>query len=539
MTRRRSAALSDPGKRRANNEDRWHADPERGIFLVVDGVGGQAAGEVAADTAISFLRTRLERQVGSPEERLREAIAVANNEIYAQAAGNPEWQGMACVLTAVLLDDRQATVGHVGDSRLYLLQQGDIRKITRDHSPVGELEDGGALSETDAMRHPRRNEVYRDVGSALHTPTDEHFIEVQQFAFPPDAALLLCSDGLSDLVPSNRIREIVESHAANPQAATQALIDAANAAGGKDNVTVVLVLGESYGRGMAVAPAAIAARPAPLWRTSRWLFLLYGALLASGVYLAVDRLRQPPAPPPPVAAVARTLMVEGNGRGQFPSITAALAEAQPGDTVLVGPGEYREALALKPGVTVRSRIPLQAVLRSVEAGALVIAHDVARSRLTGFRLVSDAQQPFAVGVEVAGSDTELEDLVITGARETGVRIRGASPAVLRGCRIENSLGPGIEILGAASPWLSHNRILRNGRVPGKLQPGVLIAGESQPSLWGNLIYENGAEAVWHHGAYVTTTLLRDNAFTPESQARVLRATRKIELFGAPAPLTRP
>src|SRR5262245_38254902 len=130
ITRYQSAGLSDAGRKRENNEDRYYADPERGIYFVIDGVGGQAAGEKAADTARELLRWRLERQVGTPAERIREAIALANNEIYRLAAENEQWHGMACVLTVAVIDEGEVTVGQVGDSRLYLIQPGEIRKVT-------------------------------------------------------------------------------------------------------------------------------------------------------------------------------------------------------------------------------------------------------------------------------------------------------------------------------------------------------------------------------------------------------------------------
>src|SRR5438270_6909491 len=108
---------------------------------------------------------------------------------------------MACVLTVVLLEHGEAIVGHVGDSRLYLFHGGEMLKITRDHSPVGLLEDNRELSEEEAMEHPRRNEVYRDVGTALHDTEDENFIDLYRIPAPPDSALLLCSDGLTDALP--------------------------------------------------------------------------------------------------------------------------------------------------------------------------------------------------------------------------------------------------------------------------------------------------------------------------------------------------
>src|SRR5512132_2878146 len=118
-TKVRYAGASDPGRVRRNNEDAFHIDAERGIFLVVDGIGGQAAGEKAAEIAVQRVRARLERQTGTVEQRVREAITMANNEILRAARGNPEWEGMACVLTVVVAENGAAVVGHVGDSRLY------------------------------------------------------------------------------------------------------------------------------------------------------------------------------------------------------------------------------------------------------------------------------------------------------------------------------------------------------------------------------------------------------------------------------------
>ena len=198
----RCAGGSDPGLVRSNNEDAWYADLDRGVFLVVDGIGGQAAGEKAAEIAVARVKARLERQTGTAEQRIREAITMANNEIVRASSSRPDWAGMACVLTVAVLEDGHAVVGHVGDSRLYQVRNGEIRKVTHDHSPVGEREDAREISEAEAMRHPRRNEVYRDVGSEQRSPDDPDFIEIQTVPFSSDSALVLCSDGLSDQVPS-------------------------------------------------------------------------------------------------------------------------------------------------------------------------------------------------------------------------------------------------------------------------------------------------------------------------------------------------
>jgi PPM family protein phosphatase len=238
-----ASAATDTGLVRERNEDRFWIDAERGVFLVVDGVGGQAAGEVAAETAVDAFRDAI-FQPGTPEARIRAAIAHANNCIFERATG--DLQGMACVLTAALVEDGEVTVGHVGDSRLYLIWRGAIRKITSDHSPVGEEEDAGALAEEQAMSHPRRNEVFREVGSRRRQADDEGFIEIRRCRFRPDAALLLCSDGLTDLLTSARVREIIERYDGDPARVACDLVEAANLAGGIDNITALFVAGSEF-----------------------------------------------------------------------------------------------------------------------------------------------------------------------------------------------------------------------------------------------------------------------------------------------------
>src|SRR5215472_4031690 len=128
-----AAGRTDPGRQRTVNEDRFHCDAARGLFMVIDGIGGQAAGGKAADVALSMLRTRLERETGNASGRVREAITLANNEIVRLAGTRTQWSGMACVLTVAVVDDGRLVIGHVGDTRLYKLRNGRIEKVTRDH----------------------------------------------------------------------------------------------------------------------------------------------------------------------------------------------------------------------------------------------------------------------------------------------------------------------------------------------------------------------------------------------------------------------
>jgi serine/threonine protein phosphatase PrpC len=285
----RPAAATDTGLVRARNEDRYWADAERGVFLVVDGVGGQAAGEVAAETAVAAIRESVFEE-GSPDERVRRAIAHANNRIYSRSQDEMSLHGMACVLTLALVEGDEITIGHVGDSRLYLIWNGSIRKLTNDHSPVGEEEDAGELSEVEAMRHPRRNEVFRDVGSRPRAADDPGFVEIRRCRFRPEAAILLCSDGLTDLLTAAEVREIVDRFESDPERVASQLVEAANARGGADNITVLFVPGPKFrGSGGATRPRLATTRARRTVRrfTSRWAFLAYGLLIGMLLWVAL------------------------------------------------------------------------------------------------------------------------------------------------------------------------------------------------------------------------------------------------------------
>ena len=151
----RSATASDAGRMRAENQDRAYADDELGIFLVADGLGGHAAGEKAAETAVERIveTLRSAKPNGDAREQIRRAITAANNRIFEDAADNEMWRGMACVLTLAAIADDKVIVGHVGDSRLYLTWNGAIRKLTSDHSPVGEPPESTLGSALATHRH--------------------------------------------------------------------------------------------------------------------------------------------------------------------------------------------------------------------------------------------------------------------------------------------------------------------------------------------------------------------------------------------------
>ena len=197
---------------------------------------------------------------------------------------------MACVLTLAIVEDGQITIGHVGDSRLYLIWNGAIRKLTSDHSPVGQDEDAGELTEQEAMRHPRRNEVFRDVGTALRAAGDDGFIEVRKCRFHRDAAILICSDGLTDHLSAARVREVVERYDGDAARVANELVEAANQAGGRDNITAVFVAGPEFrGRSGATRPRIGTTRIRVPRRafTGRAAFLIYGLLIGMLIWMAM------------------------------------------------------------------------------------------------------------------------------------------------------------------------------------------------------------------------------------------------------------
>jgi serine/threonine protein phosphatase PrpC len=463
-----AAGETNAGLQREVNEDRWHVDEARGLFIVIDGVGGQAAGGKAADVALCMLRERLERETGPVAERVREAIAVANNEIHRLAATRPEWNGMACVLTVAVVKDGTATIGHVGDTRLYKLRDGRIEKITNDHSPVGEREDAGEISELDAMRHPRRNEVYRDVGSEAHAPDDPEFVELHEIPFYPDEALLLCSDGLSDLVDSKTILRAVTDCAGNPRAVARTLIDAANEAGGKDNVTAVYVEGEQFGATHAVARRS---ESTPILLTSitptRRRVILATIILAllATIGFVVYRAGYVPQLDSVASVIALRPMTQTIQPGQ--SINAAVIRARPGSEIVVEPGEYRERVTLTGNVRLISRVPRGATIRrpatasDAQPEPAVVATG-SGGAMIGFTIVGDAQTPLGVGIQVEGSGLSLVDVEVAGAATAAISFARHSSADLIGADIHDNPGQALAMLAGATPRITHSVFSRNG-----------------------------------------------------------------------------
>jgi serine/threonine protein phosphatase PrpC len=238
------AGGSHAGQVRERNEDVFVMSPTLGLFLVVDGMGGHECGDIAAQTAAKTIQTSISRIEDIPEIKLRDAIILANNAVTETAVNRSVRMG--AVLTGMLIDENIATVGHVGDTRLYKIRNETIDKLTTDHSIVGDLENDGLLSEQRLMRHPRRSEVIRCLGLEAKEFDGEDFVDIFQVSFEPDSAFLLCSDGLTDLVMTSRILEIIKENAGSPKAVVEQLIAEANELGGCDNITVIFISGRDF-----------------------------------------------------------------------------------------------------------------------------------------------------------------------------------------------------------------------------------------------------------------------------------------------------
>ena len=238
--------ISDMGRQRTNNEDAYVAellDQDTILAVAIDGVGGYEGGEVAAEIAQAELPKYLhDFKNGERLELLKQAVVYANNAIFDRRQIDVARSSMSCVLTSAIIDAKRKVVDmvHVGDTRLYQFHHGELQKLSHDHSLIGYREEMGDLTEEQAMHHPQRNVISRDVGSAKHEVADRDFMEAEEFPLLPNSIFLLCSDGLTDLITSKQIIEVLKTDK-NIESKAKSLIDAANDAGGKDNVTVVLV----------------------------------------------------------------------------------------------------------------------------------------------------------------------------------------------------------------------------------------------------------------------------------------------------------
>ena len=226
-----TGAATDVGRVREGNEDAYLVDDAMGLVAVADGMGGHRAGEVASATALEALRSAITH--GRP---LRESMQDANEAVFTKSLTDEELRGMGTTLTAAtLVTGGTVLVGHVGDSRAYLLHDGELRQVTVDHSLVEELVREGRLTADEAAVHPQRSIITRALGVDASVEVDVYPVELA-----PGDRLLLCSDGLTGMVQAETIAGTLRREE-DPARAAAALIDAANVAGGEDNITAVVV----------------------------------------------------------------------------------------------------------------------------------------------------------------------------------------------------------------------------------------------------------------------------------------------------------
>jgi protein phosphatase len=226
----RTAAHSDTGRKRRRNEDAYVMRPP--LFAVADGMGGAQAGEIASRLAAEALRD--DGGDGGGEDRVQELVQTANRRVYERASADAAASGMGTTVTVALVGGDEVTIGHVGDSRAYLIRAGELTQLTEDHSLVGELIRSGKLSPEEAESHPQRSVITRALGTDPDVDVDVFSVQAE-----PGDLFLLCSDGLTTMVGDRAILDVVEQNLDDLDAAARALVGTANRGGGEDNITVV------------------------------------------------------------------------------------------------------------------------------------------------------------------------------------------------------------------------------------------------------------------------------------------------------------
>ena len=226
----RSAVATHPGRKRRLNEDAFVCEPP--LFAIADGMGGARAGEVASGLAAAALQ---ENDVnGTGAERVVALMQVANRSVYERSSRDADVAGMGTTMTVALVEDGGITFGHVGDSRAYVLRDGELEQLTDDHSLVAELVRGGKLSAEEAEHHPQRSVITRALGTDPDVDVDTFTVEARN-----GDVFVLCSDGLTDMVADDEIGSVLSERRGSLDEAANELVRRANKAGGQDNITVV------------------------------------------------------------------------------------------------------------------------------------------------------------------------------------------------------------------------------------------------------------------------------------------------------------
>lgn len=235
--------LTDTGKARTHNEDRWLADLGSGLFVVADGMGGQAAGALAAGIVVETLPRLLHQRIeastnlAAPEScaPLWESLSELSGRLRRESQGQMGLSGMGTTVVAVLIRGRQALIGHMGDSRAYLLRNEKLERLTRDHTVTQLLLEHGEITTSEALEHPAHGQLTRYVGMEGEALPEVRFLELL-----PEDRLLLCTDGLSGMLSDENLIAHLNRRSA-PEEVCRNLIAASNEAGGKDNITALVI----------------------------------------------------------------------------------------------------------------------------------------------------------------------------------------------------------------------------------------------------------------------------------------------------------
>jgi len=284
----RTAVATHPGRKRRHNEDAYVCDPP--LFAIADGMGGARAGEVASGLAAAAVQAN--EVPGDGPERVVALMQAANRSVYERSSSDAEVAGMGTTMTVALVENGGVVFGHVGDSRAYVLRDGELEQLTDDHSLVAELVRGGKLSAEEAEHHPQRSVITRALGTDPDVDVDTFTVEGHD-----GDVFVLCSDGLTDMIGDDEIGDVLVEQRASLDEAANELVRRANKAGGQDNITVVAfeLTDEPDERTLeqTVEQTAVAEAPAdPKPRRDRRRFLplillVLGILAAAAVLLVL------------------------------------------------------------------------------------------------------------------------------------------------------------------------------------------------------------------------------------------------------------
>ncbi len=441
----RIASLTDVGRRRTENEDShavWVSDDpaERQrlgvLFMVADGMGGANAGEVASQLATEVVvREYRARGEADPAEVLREAIEAANDAIHQQAGSNSDQRGMGTTCTALAVRDGEAWIGHVGDSRAYLVRGGALTRLTRDHSLVAELVERGHITEEDAKHDPRRNVVTRSVGATDAVQVDaEHVAE----RLRPGDTIVVCSDGLHGQVTDEEIARFASQY--EPEDAALRLIETANERGGPDNITVIVARALTGGGGETRADGAAAkaagaeksagGRPGllPVLVIALVVVIAAIALLGRQVLHLASSGGAAPEPaatseaPSPAASATPSPATEPSRPTRESAVPSGTAPAPAAEPV---PGSRSQAQAATPAA--KATGSLFVMTRPFQACDFTLDGSPYSEAVGSIRVTDLSAGPHVIKVRAAGGSTEIHvDVAANDVTESIATLPGAN-----------------------------------------------------------------------------------------------------------------